>query len=47
MAAAANWIETRAWMPTVFLIVFITVIGSGAQYVWLWGRKAVAERRAR
>ena len=47
MAAAANWIETGAWMPTLFLVVFITVVASGVQYVWLWGRKAVIERRAR
>ena len=47
MAAAAGWIETGAWMPTVFLIVFLTVLASGAQYVWVWGRKAIAGRRAR
>ena len=47
MASAANWIETEAWMPTLFLIVFITVVASGTQYVWRWGRKAVIERRAR
>jgi cardiolipin synthase len=42
MAKAAGWIEAGAWMPTVFVIVFVTVIASGAQYVWLWGRKAYA-----
>ena len=45
MAAAAGWIETGAWMPTVFLVVFTTVVASGVQYVWLWGRKALAGRR--
>jgi cardiolipin synthase len=40
MAKAAGWIETGAWMSTLFLIAFATVIASGAQYVWLWGRKA-------
>jgi len=45
MASAAGWIETGRWMPTVFLIVFLTVVASGAQYVWLWGRKAVSGRR--
>jgi cardiolipin synthase (CMP-forming) len=44
MAAAAGWIDAGTWMPTVFLIVFATVVASGAQYVWLWGRKAIAER---
>jgi cardiolipin synthase len=47
MAAAASWIETGAWMPTLFLIVFVTVVASGVQYVWLWGRKALVERRTR
>ena len=45
MAAGAGWIETDAWMPTVFLVVFTTVVASGVQYVWLWGRKALAGRR--
>jgi len=45
MAAAAGWIETGAWMPIVFVIVLTTVVASGAQYVWLWGRKAVSGRR--
>ena len=40
MAKAAGWIESGAWIPTLFLIAFVTVIASGAQYVWLWGRKA-------
>jgi type I site-specific restriction endonuclease len=45
MAAAAGWFKTGVWMPTVFLIVFMTVVASGAQYVWVWGRKAIAGRR--
>lgn len=45
MAGGAGWIETRPWMATVFLVVFLTVIASGAQYVWVWGRKAAAGRR--
>ena len=44
MAGAAQWIDVDAWMPAVFLVVFATVIASGAQYVWLWGRKAAASR---
>jgi cardiolipin synthase len=47
MASGAGWIETGRWMPTVFVVVFMTVVGSGAQYVWLWGRKAVIEKRTR
>jgi len=40
MAKAAGWIETGGWMSTLFLIALATVIASGAQYMWLWGRKA-------
>ena len=47
MAAAASWVNAGAWMPRLFLIVFGTVVASGAQYVWLWGRKALADRRSR
>jgi cardiolipin synthase len=45
MSTAAGWIESGIWMPTLFLIVFATVVASGAQYVWLWERKAIIERR--
>jgi cardiolipin synthase len=45
MAAGADWIETGVWMPPAFLIVFMTVVASGVQYVWLWGRKALRGRR--
>jgi cardiolipin synthase len=49
MAAAAGWIDPGKgrFMATAFLIVFATVVASGAQYVWLWGRKAISDSRAR
>ena len=47
MAKGAEWIDTGAWLPVVFTIVFATVLASGLQYVWVWGRKAVQERRVR
>ena len=46
MASAAGWIETERWLPAVFVAVLVTVIASGLQYVWVWGRKAALERRA-
>lgn len=47
MASAAEWFDIGAWLPAVFLLVFATILASGAQYVWVWGRKAVlASRRA-
>ena len=45
MATAAEVIDIGAWLSTVFLLVFATVLASGAQYVWVWGRKAALESR--
>jgi cardiolipin synthase (CMP-forming) len=45
MATAAGWIDTAAWIRVLFAIVFVTVLASGTQYVWLWGRKAMAQPR--
>ncbi|MEP7206218.1 MAG: CDP-alcohol phosphatidyltransferase family protein [Casimicrobiaceae bacterium] len=46
MARAAGWLQ-GTWLPVLYAIVFLTVAASGVQYVWLWGRKAIAERRHR
>ena len=45
MANAAGWIEVHGVLPVAFVIVFATVIASGTQYVWVWGRKAAQESR--
>ncbi len=45
MAIGAGWVRSGPWLIAVFLLVLGTVIGSGVQYVWLWGRKALAEGR--
>jgi cardiolipin synthase len=45
MAAAARWIDASALQPA-FVLVFATVVASGVQYAWMWGRKAVDERHA-
>jgi len=47
MAIAAGWIDTGMWIRILFAIVFGTVLASGTQYVWLWGRKAMAQPRTR
>ena len=46
MAVAAQWIASGVWLDTMFAIVLATVIASGAQYAWLWGRAAIATRPA-
>ena len=45
MAHAAAWVDAAAWLPAVFVLVFATVLASGAQYVWVWGWKAASETR--
>lgn len=45
MASAAGWIDARPWLPLVFALVFTTVVASGFQYVWIWGRKAARDRK--
>ena len=45
MASAAAWIDASGWLPPIFVVVFMTVIASGAQYVWIWGWKAARESR--
>ena len=44
MAVAAGWIESGTWLDVAFAIVLVTVVASGAQYVWIWGRAALASR---
>jgi cardiolipin synthase (CMP-forming) len=46
LADAAQLFEVSAWLPTAFVLVFGTVIASGGQYVWIWGRRALSRRRA-
>ena len=47
MAAAAGWLRAPRWLEALFALTLATVLASGAQYVWIWGRKAIAERRVR
>lgn len=48
LADAAQAIEVTAWLPPLFTLMMITLVGSGAHYVWVWGRRAWrARRRAR
>jgi cardiolipin synthase len=45
MAAAARWIPGGGWLLALFLVTFLSVLLSGFQYVWVYGRKALAARR--
>ena len=46
LANSAELIDAGSALPALFLLLTATVLTSGAQYVWVWGRKAVLERRA-
>jgi cardiolipin synthase len=45
IADAAALIDDREWLPLMFAAVLATVAASGAQYVWIWGRRAWASVR--
>jgi cardiolipin synthase len=45
MASAARWIDAADVLPFAFAITGASVVASGVQYVWLWGRKALREVR--
>jgi cardiolipin synthase len=47
LADAANAFDFKSWLPLLFAIVFLTVVASGVQYVWVWSRKAKENARVR
>jgi cardiolipin synthase (CMP-forming) len=46
LADAAGLFAFGAQLPVLFALALATVVASGAQYVWIWGRRAVSLRRA-
>ena len=47
LADAARAIEVTALLPPLFVLVMATILASGAHYVWVWGRRALASRQSR
>ena len=45
LADAAQAIEVTAWLPPLFTLMMITLVGSGAHYVVVWGRRAWRSKR--
>lgn len=41
LAIASGWFAAGRWLDWLLGAVGATVIASGGQYVWLWGRKAL------
>lgn len=45
MVDAGGMLDLAAWLPAAFAAAFLTIVLSGAQYVWVWSRKAASARR--
>jgi cardiolipin synthase len=45
IADTAALVDDRAMLPLLFVAVFLSVVTSGVQYVWIWGRRAWLRRR--
>jgi cardiolipin synthase len=41
---AAGLLSLQAVEPALFVLVLLTVLASGAQYLWVWGRRARGAR---
>lgn len=41
MAQAGGLVDASAWLMSLFLLLFASVLVSGAHYVWVWRRKAI------
>ncbi|MFN3884215.1 MAG: CDP-alcohol phosphatidyltransferase family protein [Rhodocyclaceae bacterium] len=40
IAAQIGWVGMAGWIEPALVIIAFTIVASGAQYVWVWGRKA-------
>lgn len=47
IADAAELFDDRDMLPMLFAVVLTTVVASGVQYVWIWGRRALRAAHAR
>jgi len=41
---AGNFIHANAALPLLFAWLMATIVASGAQYVWIWGARAIRRR---
>jgi cardiolipin synthase len=44
---AADIVSAGALLPMLFLVLLVTIVASGGQYVWVWGRRAIAHYKRR
>lgn len=45
LADAAGLLELSPMLQPLFVAVLVTIVASGAHYVWVWGRRALDARR--
>jgi cardiolipin synthase len=45
LADAAGLLAPAGWLPAAFVLLGATILVSGLQYVWVWGRRAAAGLR--
>jgi len=44
---SADVIQTGSALPALFTLLLATIVASGAQYVWVWGRRAISHYAGR
>ena len=42
LGGAADIVIASAAMPMLFMLLMATIVASGVQYVWMWGRRAIS-----
>jgi cardiolipin synthase len=47
LGSAADIVSANAAMPMLFALLTATIVASGAQYVWVWGRRAIGQHTGR
>jgi cardiolipin synthase len=47
LGSAADIVNASAAMPVLFALLMATIVASGVQYVWVWGRRAISHYAGR
>ena len=47
LSSAAGIFDASAARPMLFALLMVTIVASGGQYVWVWGRRAIDQDAGR
>ena len=47
LGSVAGIVSASAAMPMLFMLLMATIVASGVQYVWVWGRRAISHYAGR